>query len=32
MKQYNLATLNKIDLRTIWSSESQDFTPWLAQE
>ena len=26
-----LARLEKIKLRDIWKSESQDFTPWLAQ-
>jgi hypothetical protein len=32
MNSYNLATLKKMDLRAIWSSEAHDFTPWLAQE
>ena len=27
-----LGKIKKIDLRTIWSSESSDFTPWLAKE
>ena len=27
-----LGTIKKIDLRDIWSSESADFTPWLAKE
>jgi len=27
----NLGRLEKVDLREIWSSESGDFTPWLAQ-
>ncbi|QIG79644.1 DUF4268 domain-containing protein [Stakelama tenebrarum] len=26
-----LGTLHKVDLRTIWLSESSDFTPWLAK-
>lgn len=28
----NLGRLQKIDLREAWTSESADFTPWLAQE
>lgn len=27
-----LGTIKKIDLRDVWSSESSDFTPWLAKE
>jgi hypothetical protein len=27
-----LGKLEKIDLRNIWTSESEHFTPWLAQE
>lgn len=27
-----LGTIKKIDLREIWSSESSDFTPWLAKD
>lgn len=27
-----LGKVNKVDLREIWSSESSDFTPWLAKE
>ena len=27
-----LGRLTRIDLRNIWQSEAQDFTPWLAQE
>jgi len=26
-----LGKLEKIDLRTVWTSESEHFTPWLAQ-
>lgn len=28
----NLGRLEKVDLREAWTSESSDFTPWLAQE
>lgn len=28
----NLGRLHRLDLRDIWLSEPQDFTPWLAQE
>jgi hypothetical protein len=28
----NLGRLEKIDLRDIWKTEDQDFTPWLARE
>ena len=28
----DLGRLERVDLRTIWTSESGDFTPWLAQE
>ena len=32
MSQTNLGRLQKVDLREAWSSESIDFTPWLAKE
>jgi hypothetical protein len=32
MSTKNLGRLEKVDLREGWSSESSDFTPWLAQE
>ncbi len=28
----NLGRLQRVDLRDIWSTEAQDFTPWLARE
>lgn len=27
-----LSQLTKVDIRQVWNSESQDFTPWLAEE
>jgi hypothetical protein len=32
MSTKNLGRLQKADLREAWTSESSDFTPWLAQE
>lgn len=32
MSNNNLGRLQKVDLREAWTSESSDFTPWLAQE
>jgi hypothetical protein len=33
MKQnYNLGKLERVNLRQLWESEAQDFTPWLAKE
>lgn len=32
MSDYHLGHLAKVDLRTIWLSESSDFTPWLARD
>ncbi|HWV99358.1 MAG TPA: hypothetical protein VNZ64_06650 [Candidatus Acidoferrum sp.] len=32
MSTQNLGRLQKVDLREAWTSESTDFTPWLAQE
>lgn len=32
MTTKNLGRLEKVNLREAWTSESSDFTPWLAQE
>lgn len=32
MRNNNLGKLEKVDLRQIWQTEGQDFTPWLARE
>ena len=32
MTKKNLGTLRKIDLREVWTSETNDFTPWLAED
>jgi len=32
MTTKNLGRLQKVELREVWTSESSDFTPWLAQE
>lgn len=32
MSTKNLGRLQKVDLREAWTTESSDFTPWLAQE
>lgn len=32
MTSSNLGRLQKVDLRTVWTSESSGFTPWLAEE
>ena len=32
MNNTNLGRLQRVDLRTVWLSESGNFTPWLAQE
>ena len=31
MNEENIGRLQRVDLRDVWSSEPQDFTPWLAE-
>lgn len=32
MKNINLGTLQKVDIREIWEYEATEFTPWLAKQ
>ena len=32
MKNFNLGTIEQVDVRDVWDKEDTDFTPWLAEE